>query len=296
MAADLKPIETVYRGYRFRSRLEARWAVFFDTLAIPWEYERQGFDLGNDGWYLPDFFLPTLDWNDWTYYDSNHGVWVEVKREGVTETEMSKTRAFGARADHPVYITDGDPMASLLKGSGSPFSEYPQWDIPIQCAMRVARQVRFEHRAEIPKIYPPHVFVGSVYLAGKVSGWNDTWRNEIRAVYGEIEWDEAGPEIFKRRGHCQDEEYIVETFQACWRKANSVFAWIDSGDAHGTLFEIGLARGERKPVFIAFEDEAIRNTHWFIAEQVPHVIAPTVNDGWQLFLGHRLHVRTGGTW
>lgn len=25
-------IETEYKGYRFRSRLEARWAVFFDTL------------------------------------------------------------------------------------------------------------------------------------------------------------------------------------------------------------------------------------------------------------------------
>lgn len=24
---DLKPIETVYDGYRFRSRLEARWAA-----------------------------------------------------------------------------------------------------------------------------------------------------------------------------------------------------------------------------------------------------------------------------
>jgi hypothetical protein len=30
-AADLRPIETRYRGFRFRSRLEARWAVFFDA-------------------------------------------------------------------------------------------------------------------------------------------------------------------------------------------------------------------------------------------------------------------------
>jgi len=26
--ADIKPIETIYNGYKFRSRLEARWAVF----------------------------------------------------------------------------------------------------------------------------------------------------------------------------------------------------------------------------------------------------------------------------
>ena len=36
---NIKPIETIYKGYRFRSRLEARWAVFFDALGIEYEYE-----------------------------------------------------------------------------------------------------------------------------------------------------------------------------------------------------------------------------------------------------------------
>ena len=41
----VKPIETVYKGYRFRSRLEARWAVFFDALDIEWYYEpEKGFN------------------------------------------------------------------------------------------------------------------------------------------------------------------------------------------------------------------------------------------------------------
>ena len=53
----IKPIETIYKGYRFRSRLEARWAVFFDALGIEWEYEKEGYNL--DGVrYLPDFWLP----------------------------------------------------------------------------------------------------------------------------------------------------------------------------------------------------------------------------------------------
>lgn len=51
----IKPIETKYKGYRFRSRLEARWAVFFDALGLTWDYEREGYDLGAAGWYLPDF-------------------------------------------------------------------------------------------------------------------------------------------------------------------------------------------------------------------------------------------------
>lgn len=56
----IAPIETIYKGYRFRSRLEARWAVFFDALGVKYEYEKEGFDI--DGtWYLPDFYLPEMD-------------------------------------------------------------------------------------------------------------------------------------------------------------------------------------------------------------------------------------------
>lgn len=39
----IKAIETSYKGYRFRSRLEARWAVFFDALGVSWKYEDQGY-------------------------------------------------------------------------------------------------------------------------------------------------------------------------------------------------------------------------------------------------------------
>ena len=45
MTTAIKAIETKYKGYRFRSRLEARWAVFFDTMGIEWIYEPEGFDL-----------------------------------------------------------------------------------------------------------------------------------------------------------------------------------------------------------------------------------------------------------
>jgi hypothetical protein len=33
------PIVTEYAGARFRSRLEARWAAFFDLCGWRWEYE-----------------------------------------------------------------------------------------------------------------------------------------------------------------------------------------------------------------------------------------------------------------
>lgn len=53
----LKAINTEYKGYRFRSRLEARWAVFFDACGVEWEYEPEGYDLGDGIYYLPDFLL-----------------------------------------------------------------------------------------------------------------------------------------------------------------------------------------------------------------------------------------------
>lgn len=58
---DIKPIETIYNGYKFRSRLEARWAVFFDKAGIKYEYEPQGFKAADGTMYLPDFYLPELD-------------------------------------------------------------------------------------------------------------------------------------------------------------------------------------------------------------------------------------------
>jgi hypothetical protein len=55
----MKVIETRWRGHRFRSRTEARWAVFFDAAGIRFFYEHEGYDL--DGVrYLPDFWLPDL--------------------------------------------------------------------------------------------------------------------------------------------------------------------------------------------------------------------------------------------
>ena len=62
---EYKAIETHYNGYRFRSRLEARWAVFFDEAGIKYEYEPEGFEKEVDGElirYLPDFYFPDYDW------------------------------------------------------------------------------------------------------------------------------------------------------------------------------------------------------------------------------------------
>lgn len=93
----IKVIETVYNGYRFRSRLEARWAVFFDALGVAWEYEKEGFDLGKYGWYLPDFWLPAFD------------CFVEVKPSTPSKEEKRRIATLACRLK-PVMITCGLPM------------------------------------------------------------------------------------------------------------------------------------------------------------------------------------------
>ena len=72
----MKAIQTEYKGYKFRSRLEARWAVFFDAMGLEWEYEPEGFDLEYKGWYLPDFYLNEVD------------AWIEIKPKGSDQSDL----------------------------------------------------------------------------------------------------------------------------------------------------------------------------------------------------------------
>lgn len=54
----MRTLPTVYRGIKFRSRTEARWAVFFDEMEIEWSYENEGYQLSTGELYLPDFYFP----------------------------------------------------------------------------------------------------------------------------------------------------------------------------------------------------------------------------------------------
>lgn len=92
----IRVLPTVYAGKRFRSRLEAKWAFFFDQLRITWEYEPDGFQLQDGTRYLPDFYLPKF----------SRGVYVEIKPEG---DPFLKARKFALEAPRPIWLCDGDP-------------------------------------------------------------------------------------------------------------------------------------------------------------------------------------------
>lgn len=118
---NLTPIETKYNGYRFRSRLEARWAIFFDALGIRYEYEKEGFNLNGLGPYLPDFYLP----------DIHGGMWAEIKPigdDGLANKKMNKLVALTYKDGTVLY---GEPMRGYLSAIGEEYwNDWARWFAP----------------------------------------------------------------------------------------------------------------------------------------------------------------------
>lgn len=92
----MQAIETIYNGYRFRSRLEARWAVFFDALGIPYEYEKEGYELDGGVRYLPDFWLP------------QYQAYIEIKGQRPSHEEKDKAFRLAYQSRRWVYVLWGN--------------------------------------------------------------------------------------------------------------------------------------------------------------------------------------------
>ena len=95
-APTMKIIETKFDGHRFRSRTEARWAVFFKTAGIEYEYERAGLVLDGKP-YLPDFWLPKMK------------LWLEVKGADPTPEEYKLCELLAAATGYGVMLAVGAP-------------------------------------------------------------------------------------------------------------------------------------------------------------------------------------------
>lgn len=124
----IKAIETEYKGYRFRSRLEARWAVFFDALGIKWEYEPQGFLLPSGLQYLPDFQIKGVDTNG-----DKFDFWCEVKGDNnLSKIDRKKIDEFGAYLQentHGAYqygllLLIGIPEPKTYENVGCPWPHF----------------------------------------------------------------------------------------------------------------------------------------------------------------------------
>ena len=152
----MKAINTRHNGNYYRSRLEARWAVYFETLKIKFDYEFEGFTTSNHN-YLPDFYFPKF------------GFYGEVKREGFGDEDVERWTEFARESKCPLMIFEGTPHANPCRAFGmhidmpllvipfahlfvkkmavyyhagghESFNKYP----PFREAIRMAREKRFE--------------------------------------------------------------------------------------------------------------------------------------------------------
>ena len=96
----LRVLETRYGGIRYRSRAEARWAVFFDMIGLRHQYEPEGFEV-RVGYYCPDFWLPDLR------------MFFEVKGTEPAPDEIGKCEALAEAAECDVLLSSGPPDASF---------------------------------------------------------------------------------------------------------------------------------------------------------------------------------------
>lgn len=168
----IKAIETRYKGHRFRSRLEARWAVFFDAAGISWIYEQQGF-IVNGKSYLPDFYLPGFGYFEVKgRYDFDDQLMQQFANEigeplfmafeeipypvcgsGYLKSFIPKS---GTLSDHTMCwgyndiflkcdgcgkITVQNEVYDTIKGNCCEGSR----EMSLECALSTAREARFEH-------------------------------------------------------------------------------------------------------------------------------------------------------
>lgn len=113
----IKAIETKYNGFNFRSRLEARWAIFFDMIGLKYEYEVEGYEM-NGVRYLPDFYIPSLD------------RWFEIKAKPLSEYEMKKCEEFCFNKDNEnikFSVLIGSPEAVKIDNFAGVFEYVWEW-------------------------------------------------------------------------------------------------------------------------------------------------------------------------
>jgi hypothetical protein len=129
-----KAIDTWFDGQRYRSRLEARWAVFFKVLGIKSEYEVEGYTDGATC-YLCDFRLP-----DYRY-------WIEIKPSMPDADEYAKADMLCEATGEPVFIFHGQlrdhrSYVSLPGADGLPIPNTGyRWT---QCPHCNALDIRFD--------------------------------------------------------------------------------------------------------------------------------------------------------
>lgn len=174
----MKAISTKYKGIMFRSRIEARWAVFFEAVGLKWEYEQEGYILQSGECYLPDFVVHSPEFGP---------IFIEIKPDRAPEPkEILKCKQVSTK--YKTLLIHGNPYVDFYGFIDAPFLFFcsgiqhdktshtlADWlDIdrdtfPLECFT----EARFEH-GQVPNTTRPVQFIKIVdnnncprYVQGK---------------------------------------------------------------------------------------------------------------------------------
>lgn len=224
----LKAIDTHYNGYKFRSRLEARWAVFFDALGIKYEYEKEGYDLGDGLYYLPDFYLP----------ESNEFVEIKPLNKYTPPKAWYFAGKFtGAKNIPESYVIDWREEIFNINGNTSNIQENEGY-----------------------YLINGDFYIGPFYRDHSCTHGSDGGHVLETAWYvnyhDNSSFNESGVKNLK---------HYTETLNKSLKQIENCdifFAYLFSNDCYGTLAEIGYAKALGKTIYICVTDE-VKKDLWF---------------------------------
>lgn len=226
MSNVIKAIETSYKGFSFRSRLEARWAVFFDAMGVQWEYEKEGYDLGEAGWYLPDFWLPETK------------SFIEVKPKPVSPCVSQNLYLAGKFIGGTGKNTPHDwreDFIDLKRYSYSSADDLPTNEFfGTYCGFLYAGP------------FPVDLMSGH---AGRDIGHYEGGGAFSHYGNDDVKYESRGGKSSVVRWNEERNTVMQKCFSAI-DAADVVFAWIDTSDCYGTLVELGYAKAKGKKVIV----------------------------------------------
>lgn len=201
---NLKPIETVYNGYKFRSRLEARWAVFFDALGVKYEYEPEGFELPSGKRYLPDFRVKCWGTRG-SIEEKPFDLYIEVKGE-MSEADYEKIREFALYGKSPYYCHKYNCNCLVEPSPSSDYDDHlSRWICPCGMAIGLNKDKApryhgciYDNNINIPTvfnlIFEGEIIDNPVLIVGNIPNQGETayWTDNVYCNYNLIDGDWFG--------------------------------------------------------------------------------------------------------
>lgn len=198
----IKAHPTTYGGVNFRSRLEAKWAAFFDLLDWTWQYE----PIDLNGW-TPDFSIQC----------HSGPIYVEVKPIEWSGCPDDNTKQVRARADldkvRRYIVTASNPREVLILGTAPAFlTAGPKggWEWGDYCLGLL--DGLYEHEGKRYAFEDPAL----MHFSPK-TGY------DFRACYGSFHFRLSGE--YDGDHHLHDADIDPEEVKALWREASNTVQW-----------------------------------------------------------------------